>query len=100
MGLFNCFGGQEHNSFDYKPIFYDKEQYELRQKFGHVDGTLDKEMKAESYVPGSDIKASRRDGRYQKTVRAGSRAQSIIGLVGLLLVVGVLLYILKFYSLL
>ena len=70
------------------------------QKFGHVDGTLDKEMKDESYVPGSYIKGSLRDGHYQKSVRAGNKAQSIIGLVGLMLVVGVLFYILKFYSLL
>ena len=100
MGLFNWFGEQEHNSFDYKPVFYDKEKDELRQKFGHVDGTLDKEMKDDSYVPGSYIKGSLRDGHYQKSVRAGNKAQSIIGLVGLMLVVGVLFYILKFYSLL
>jgi hypothetical protein len=41
-----------------------------------------------------------RDGNYQKSVRAGGRAQSFIGIIGLLLVVGVLFYIIKFYSLL
>ena len=29
MGIFNWFGEQEHKSFDYKPIFYDKEKDEL-----------------------------------------------------------------------
>ena len=56
MGIFNWFGEQEHKSFDYKPIFYDKEKEELRQKFGHVDGTVEKEMKDEKYVPISQIK--------------------------------------------
>ena len=70
------------------------------QKFGHVDGTLDEEMKKDTYVPGSYIKGSMRDGNYQKSVRAGGRAQSFIGIIGLLLVVGVLFYIIKFYSLL
>jgi hypothetical protein len=100
MGLFNWFGEQEHNTFDYKPIYYDKEKDELRQKFGHVDGSLDEEMKKDTYVPGSYIKGSMRDGNYQKSVRAGGRAQSFIGIIGLLLVVGVLFYIIKFYSLL
>ena len=100
MGMFNWFGEQEHKAFDYKPIFYDKEKDELRQKFGHVDGTMEKEMKDDKYVPGSYIKGSLRDGNYQKSVRTGNKAQSFIGLVGLMLVVGVLFYILKFYSLL
>jgi len=100
MGIFNWFGEQEHKTFDYKPIYYDKEKDELRQKFGHVDGTVEEEMKKDTYVPGSYIKGSMRDGNYQRTVRTSGKAQNIIGLVGLLLVVGVLLYILKFYSLL
>ena len=100
MGIFNWFGEQEHNTFDYKPIYYDKEKDELRKKFGHVDGTAEEEMKKDTYVPGSYIKGSMRDGNYQRTVRAGGKAQSIIGIIGLLLVVGVLFYILKFYTLL
>ena len=43
MGLFSFFGDGEHRVFDYKPIYYDKEAEERRQKFGRVDGTLDKE---------------------------------------------------------
>ena len=100
MGIFNWFGEQEHNTFDYKPIYYDKEKDELRQKFGHVDGTFDDEKKDGTYVPGSYIKGSLRDGNYQKSVRAGSKAQGIIGLIGLALVVIVLYYIINFYSLL
>ena len=100
MGLFNWFGEQEHNTFDYKPIYYDKEKEELRQKFGRVDGSMEEEKEKGTYVPGSYIKGSLRDGNYQKSVRAGSRGQSFIGIIGLLLVVGVLFYIIKFYSLL
>jgi len=100
MGIFNWFGEQEHNTFDYKPIYYDKEKDERRRKFGNVDGTIDEAKKEGTYVPGSYIKGSLRDGKYQKSVRAGSKAQNIIGVIGLLLVFGVLFYIIKFYSLL
>ena len=100
MGMFNWFGEQEHNSFDYKPIYYDKEKEELRKKFGQVDGSADRKDEEKPYVPGSYIKGSLRDGTYQKSVRAGSKAQNIIGLVGLILVVIVLLYIAKFFTIL
>ena len=46
------FGDQEHRVFNYKPIYYDPKKEELRQKFGHVDGTIDEEMKKDTYVPG------------------------------------------------
>ncbi|MBR6212816.1 MAG: hypothetical protein IKQ64_07220 [Bacteroidales bacterium] len=100
MGIFNWFGEQEHNTFDYKPIYYDKEKDELRQKFGRVDGTVDKEVKKEGYAPGSYIKGSLRNGNYQRTKRAGSKAQGIIGVIGLVLVIMVLFGIIKFYTLL
>ncbi len=100
MGIFNWFGEQEHNTFDYKPIYYDKEKDELRQKFGRVDGTMDKEVKKEGYAPGSYIKGSLRNGNYQRTKRAGSKAQGIIGVFGLVLVIMVLFGIIKFYTLL
>ena len=98
MGIFNWFGEQEHNTFDYKPIYYDKEKDELRKRFGEVDGSADR--KDEPYVPGSYIKGSLRDGNYQKSVRAGSKAQNIIGLVGLVLVIVALMYIAKFFTIL
>lgn len=97
MGMFNWFGEQEHNVFDYKPIYYDKDKEERRKKFGKVDGT---EAEDQPYVPGSFIKGSLRDGNYQKSKRAGSRAQNIIGLIGLLLVIIALGHIAKFYTLL
>lgn len=100
MGIFNWFGEQEHNTFDYKPIYYDKEKEELRQKFGRVDGSMDAEQGKDNYVPGSYIKGSLRDGNYQKSVRTGNKAQNIIGIIGLILVVAVLYYIINFYSLL
>lgn len=100
MGMFNWFGEQEHNTFDYKPIYYDKEKDELKQKFGKVDGSFEKDAEKKPYVPGSYIKGSLRDGNYQKSVRAGSKAQNIIGLVGLVLVIIALMYIAKFFTIL
>ena len=98
MGMFNFFGDQEHKVFDYKPIYYDKEKEELKKKFGRVDGSLEKEDGA--YVPGSYLKGSFRDGGYQRTRSSAGKAANIIGLVALLLIVAVLFYIAKFYSLL
>ena len=51
-------------------------------------------------MPGSYIKGSLRDGNYQRSVKANNKAQNIIGLVGLILVIIVLLYIAKFYTIL
>ena len=102
--MFNMFGEQEHKVFDYKPIYYDKEKDELKKKFGAVDGTREKEAeKAKeegTYVPGSYIKGSMREGNYQRTRSHSNKAQNIIGLVGLLLIAVVLMYIAKFYTLL
>ncbi len=100
MGIFNMFGSQEHRVFNYKPIYFDPEKEERKRRFGQVDGTLDKEMKDENYVPGSYIRGSFSEGRYKSEKKASTRAQDIIGLVGLLLVVTILIYIAKFYSLL
>ena len=99
MGIFNWFGEQEHRTFDYKPVYYDKETEERRQKFGKVDN-IDKKGPDGEYVPGSYIKGSFRDGNYQRSVKANNKAQNIIGLVGLILVIIVLLYIAKFYTIL
>ena len=44
MGFnFSFFGSQEHRVFNYKPRYYDPEKEALKEKFGHVDGTLEKE---------------------------------------------------------
>lgn len=45
MANFGWFGESEHKVFDYKPIYYDKEKDELKQKFGKVDGSLEKRMR-------------------------------------------------------
>ena len=76
------------------------EEEERRKKFGRVDGTFDKEREEGTYAPGSYIKGSFRDGNYSRTRTHQNKAQTIIGIVGLLLVVIVLLYIAKFYTLL
>lgn len=94
------FGDQEHRVFNYKPIYYDKEKDELKQKFGRVDGTFDKQKEEGTYVPGSYIKGSMRDGRYKSSKSSSNKVQNIIGLVGLLLIAVVLIYIAKFYTLL
>lgn len=100
MGLFNFFGDSEHKVFDYKPIYFNKEEDERKRKFGAVDGTLDKEKKGGTYVPGSYLKGSFRDGGYQKTKTHMSRVQTIIGIVTLLLICAVLFFIAKFYTIL
>ena len=94
------FGDHEHRVFNYKPIYYDPKKEELRQKFGHVDGTMDKEMKKDTYVPGSYIQGSWRDGNYRHTRSSSTKVQTIIGLVGLILIFVMLIFIAKFYSLL
>ena len=99
MGLFNIFGEQEHRTFNYKPIYYDPQKEELKRRFSAVDGS---EQKPENgpYVPGSHIQGAFRGGNYKRTKSPAGRSQNIIGLVGLALVVIVLIYIAKFYTLL
>ena len=98
MGLFNFFGDNEHRVFNYKPIYYDQEEDERRRRFGMIDGTMEKEKEEGSYVPGSYIKGAFRNGSRTRTPLR--RAQTIIGIISLLLIVVVLWYIAKFYTLL
>lgn len=100
MGLFNFFGESEHKVFDYKPIYYNKEEDERKRKFSAVDGTMSEEKKSGTYVPGSYIKGSFRDGGYQKTKSHMTKVQTIIGIVSLILIFAVLYFIAKFYTLL
>lgn len=100
MGLFNFFGESEHKVFDYKPIYYNKEEDERKRRFGAVDGTMSEEKKFGTYVPGSYIKGSFRDGGYQKTKSHMSKVHTIIGIVSLILIFAVLYFIAKFYTLL
>jgi CRISPR/Cas system CSM-associated protein Csm5 (group 7 of RAMP superfamily) len=102
MGFFNFFGDNEHRVFNYKPMYYDKEKEERMRKFRAVDGSMehkDEEGKSE-YVPGSYIKGAFRDGAYQHTRNRMKGVQTIIGIVTLLLIVAVLFFIAKFYSML
>ena len=96
---FNWFGEHEHRVFNYKPRYYDPEKEALRQKFGRVDGSMEREKEKGTYVPGSYLHGAFRDGNYAKR-RGSTRAQSILGLVALLLVFGILIFIAKFYSML
>ena len=100
MGLFNFFGESEHRVFNYKPIYYDPEEEKRKQMFGAVDGTLEKEKEKGTYVPGSYIKGSLRDGAYRNTRSHMGKAQTIIGIITLLLIVAVLWFIAKFYQML
>ena len=52
-----------------------------------------------SHAPGSYIQGAFRNGNYARR-RGATRAQSLIGVVGLLLVLAVLMMIARFYSLL
>lgn len=102
MAKFGWFGDQEHRVFNYKPIYFDLEKEERRKIFGKVDGSMDKkegEDGKSSYAPGTYIQGSFRNGNYARR-RGASKAQSIIGIIGLLLVVIILVMIAKFYTLL
>ena len=98
MGLFNFIGENEHRVFNYKPIYYDPEEEERKRRFGAVDGTLEKEKKEGTYAPGSQIKGAFRNGSRTRTPMR--RAQTIIGIISLLLICALLWYIAKFYSML
>ena len=98
MALFNFFGENEHRVFNYKPIYYDPAEEERKRRFGAVDGTMEKEKKEGTYVPGSYIRGSFREGAHTRT--PVKRIQTIICIITLLLIVGMLWYIAKFYSLL
>lgn len=98
MALFNWFGSEEHRVFNYKPRYYDAEKEERRKLFGDVDGSAGKGADG-SYSPGSYLHGAFRDGNYARR-RGGNRAQTIIGIVGLILLAIVFIYITKFYTLL
>ncbi|MBQ9463487.1 MAG: hypothetical protein IJU68_07535 [Bacteroidales bacterium] len=100
MGLFNFFGESEHRVFNYKPIYYDKDEEERKRMFGAVDGSLDKEKEKGTYVPGSYIKGSMRDGAYKRSRSHMGKTQTIIGIITMLLIFAVLFFIAKFYQML
>ena len=100
MGFFTFPGEQEHRRFNYKPIYYDKEEEERRQKFGKVDVTFEKEKESGEYKPGSYIRGSLREGNYARRNTVSTKAQRIIGIVGLILLAVILIYFTKFYSIL
>ncbi len=103
MAYFGWFGEQEHREFNYKPIYYNQEEEERRRMFGNVDGSKEASQKGKDgekeYTPGVYIQGSFRNGNYARR-KGATKAQSIIGMVGLMLVVAVLIYIAKFYTLL
>ncbi|MCQ2134885.1 MAG: hypothetical protein MJY88_07955 [Bacteroidales bacterium] len=99
MASFGWFGEQEHKVFNYKPIYFDQEEEERRRRFGRVDGTMNKKDADGNDAPGSSIQGAFRNGNYAKR-RGGTKAQSIIGLIGLILACIVLFQMAKFYTLL
>ena len=104
MGFFTFPGQQEHRKFNYRPIYYDKDEEERRQVFGKVDGSLDAEKEKEKengeYKAGSYIRGAFRDGNYARRDSGATTAQRIIGIVGLILLAVVLIYFCKFFLLL
>ncbi len=112
MGFnFNFFGETEHRVFNYKPIYFDPEKEERRRFFGdhgqkeEADGQADAAAQGnaaeeESYTPGKYLQGSFRDGNYQRLRTSSStKAQKVIGIVGLVLFFVVLYYIAQFYGL-
>ena len=100
MGLFNFFGENEHRVFNYKPIYYDPAEEERKRRFGAVDGTMEKEKEAGTYVPGSYIRGSFRNGNYARRDSGMNSALRIIGIIGLILLALVLIYLCKFFFML
>lgn len=100
MAIFNFFGDSEHRVFNYKPRYYDPEEEQRKRMFGAVDGSLDKEKKNGTYVPGSYIKGALRDGAYKETREHMKKTQTVIGIVALVLIFVILFFIARFYSLL
>lgn len=95
MALFNFFGKGEHRVFNYKPIYYDPEKEEMKRKFGAVDGSMAREKKDGSYVPGSYIKGSLRSGAYSKERGHLQKASVIMGIISLILAFAVVFLLAK-----
>lgn len=100
MAFFTFPGEQEHRKFNYRPIYYDKDEEERRQTFGHVDGTFEKEKENGEYKPGAYIRGSLRNGNYAQRETSGGRSLKLIGIVGLICLMGILFYIAKYFELL
>lgn len=100
MRFFNFPGQQDHRTFNYRPIYYDKDEEERKRVFGKVDGSLEKEQKEGKYVPGSYIKGSLRNGNYEGRRSSSGKFQTIIGWVGIILLFVILIFFTKFFSLL
>ena len=100
MGLFNFFGDNEYRVFKYRPRYYNVEEEERRRKFGHVDGTFEKEKKEGNYSPGSYIKGNLRDGNYQDIKSPMKKTHTFIGIITMILIFVMLILIARFYSLL
>lgn len=103
MGFnFNFFGETEHRVFNYKPRYYDPEKEERRRFFGDhgEDKAGDDGSPAEdAYTPGKYLSGSFRDGNYQRLRTSSStKAQKIIGIVGLILFFVILYFIARFYG--
>ena len=100
MGFFTFPGEQEHRRFNYRPIYYDKDEEERRQTFGHVDGRFEKEKEKGEYKPGNYIRGSLRDGNYARRRSTANGAIRLIGIIGLLCLAGILIYFAKYFELL
>ena len=104
MGFFTFPGQQEHRKFNYRPIYYDKDEEDRRQVFGKVDGRLDaekeKELENGEYKAGSYIRGSFRNGNYARRDSGMNSALRIIGIIGLILLALVLIYLCKFFFML
>lgn len=100
MGFnFGFFGTPEHRVFKYRPRYYNEEQEALKEKFGKVDGSASSE-EGKPYVPGSLVKGSFRDGNFRHTRPGSTKAQKMIGMIGMVLVFVIIIFIARMYSLL
>ena len=83
-----------------KVMGMEKEADKILDWFKPLYKNFEKEKEKGEYVPGSYIRGSLREGNYARRATVATKAQRIIGIVGLILLAVVLIYFTKFYSLL
>ena len=91
MFNFSFFGDQERRSYNYQPRFYDPEKDRFRKN---------EKKEGEEYIPGEYIIKSFSDRSFRKTKSGATRAQNIIGIIGLFLLAAVIFMMIRIYAIL
>lgn len=103
MGFnFNLFTTtQQHRVFNYRPVYYDPEKEQFREKLRKKAAERELEESAQEpskdYVPGSIIQGSFRDGAYRTRKTEGGTLVRIFKYLALVAVAGLLYYFAKYF---